>query len=125
MSAIEKMTEEEFIKDFGITPNKAKELIERLREIVNQEVHEVIEHADYYMNPTQYCDEDWLKERYGDDVLEKDEDSDGYPNLYDFGEQNSAVMTFMHFISWHTSHGGHTSAIRACDLMDLEFTRDK
>jgi len=125
MSAIEKMTEEEFVKDFGITPKKAKELIIRLREIVNQEVHEVIEHADYYMNPTQYSDEDWLKERYGDDVLEKDEDSDGYPNLYDFGKQNSAVKTFMDFISYHTSYGGHTSAIRACDLMDLEWEWDK
>lgn len=125
MSKIEKMTEQEFIKCFGLKPNKAKELMERLREIVNREVEEVITHADYYANPTDYCDEEYLKEQYGEDVLEKeDEDADGYTKLYEFGRQHSAVKTFMDFISWHTYYGGHTSAIRACDLMNLEWEAD-
>ena len=126
MSQIEKMTEEEFIKDFGITPGKAKELMERLRQIVNYEVEQVIKHADYYIDPVPYCGEEWLKENIGDDVLEKDdEDDDGYTKLYEFGRQHSAVSTFMDFISLHTRYGDHGSAIRACDLMGIEWEADQ
>ena len=126
MSQIEKMTEEEFIKDFGITPGMAKELMERLRILINVEVRNAIAHADYYINPTDYCDAEWLKERYGEDVLEKDDDDDdGYVDLYEYGREHGAVETFMDFISWHTSYGGHPSAIRACDLMGIEWEADK
>ena len=126
MSQIEKMTREEFEKHFGLSPEKCKELMERVKEIINNEVHEVIAHADFYMDPVNYCGEDYLKERYGDDVLDKDnEDDDGYIKLYEYGRQHSAVSTFMNLISWHTTHGGHTSAIRACDLMGLEWEADK
>lgn len=119
------MTEQEFINDFGITPGKAKELMERLCQIVNAEVKEVIRHADYYINPFDYCEAEDLEEIYGEDALEKDDDDDGYTNLYEFGHQHSAVSTFMDFISFHTKHGGHTSAINACDLMGLEWEADK
>lgn len=116
------MSREEFMLYFGITPEKAKELMILLRQIVNREVEMVISHADYYMNPTDYCDKEWLEEKYG--TLEKDDDADGYTQLYEFGEEHSAVSTFMDFISFHTRHGGHTSAIEACNLMDLEWPAD-
>lgn len=94
--------------------------------MINAEVREVIAHADFYINPLDYCDEEYLKHHMGEDVLEKDsEDDDGYINLYEYGRQHSAVSTFMKLISWHTTHGGHTSAIRACDLMGLEWEADK
>ena len=96
-----------------------KELMERVAQIINGEVQEVIEHADYYMNPTDYCDEEYLKEEFGEDALEKDEDADGYPNLYDYRKGHSAVMLFKDLISCRTYFGGHTSAIEACKLMDI------
>lgn len=114
------MTEQEFETRFGITPDKAKELMEELANIVNKEVREVIRHANYYTSPTGYCDEEFLKEEFGADALEKDDDDDGYPNLYDF-RTNSAEKVFMDFISFHTHYGGHTSAIEACELMGLKW----
>lgn len=118
------MTKEEFIQYFDITPDKAKELMELLADIVNSEVQEVIAHADYYINPTDYCDEEFLKQEYGLDVLDKDEDATGYSGLYDFRKHTSAEKCFMDFISYHTKHGGHTSAIRACELMGITGWRD-
>ena len=126
MSQIEKMSEEEFIKDFGLSPDRCRDLMERVRQIINTEVHEVIAHADYYVDPVNYCGEEFLKEQYGEDVFEKDnEDDDGYTKLYEYGRQSGAVSLFMSLISWHTTHGGHTSAIRACDLMDLAWEADR
>lgn len=123
---IEKMTVNEFVKDFGITPAKAKDLMERLRQIVNYEVKQVIKQADYYIDPVPYADEEWLKKHFGSDVLEKDNEyDDGYTKLYEFGRRNSAVSVFMNFISWHTAHGGHTDAIRACELMGIELGSDQ
>lgn len=116
------MTEMKFKEYYGMTPAKAKELMEELKHIVNREVEMVISHADFYMNPLDYCDKETLEEDYG--PLEKGDDDDGYTCLYDFGKQHSAVSTFMDFISLHTRHGGHTSAIEACDLMDLEWAAD-
>ena len=107
---------QKFERQFGITPAKAKYLMERLADIVNQEVHEVIAHADFYMDP----------ENYGVAAPEKeDEDDDGFTGLYDFRKQNSAVKTFRDFISRNTLHGGHTSAIEACRLMGIEWEADK
>lgn len=117
------MTREEFIEYFGLTPEKAKELMVLLRQIVNREVETVIAHADFYMNPLDYCDKDYLEERYG--TLEKDDDEDGYTQLYDFGKEHSVVETFMKFISLHTRHGGYTSAIEACNLMNLAWDGDE
>ena len=121
---MEKMTEEEFVKCFGLSSERAKEILERFRKLVNQYVHETIEHADYYIDPFNYCDKEYL-EYHLECEIEKDEDDDGYACLYEYGREHSAVETFMNLISWHTSYGGHTSAIRACDLMGLEFPRDK
>ena len=87
-------------------------------------MHETIKHADFYMDPESYIDEDYLKEEIGEDVLDKDDDDDGYPNLYDFKRQTSAEKCFMDFISFHTKHGGHTSAIEACRLMGMEGWRE-
>lgn len=113
----------DFIQKYGISPEKCKELMERVAEIVNQAVSEVIEHADFYIDPLGYEDEEFLKEEYGEDALEKDENSDGYPNIYDFKKENSAEMLFMNLISYHTHYGGHTSAIEACKLMGIEGWR--
>lgn len=124
MSEIEKMTEEEFVKCFGLSSETAKEILERFRELVNQYVHETIKQADYYIDPFYYCDKEYL-EHHLECEIEKDEDDDGYACLFEYGREHSAVETFMDLISWHTSYGGHTSAIRACDLMGLEFPRDK
>ena len=121
---MEKMTEEEFVKCFGLSSERAKEILERFRKLVNQYVHETIKQADYYIDPFYYCDKEYL-EYHLECEIEKDEDDDGYACLYEYGREHSAVETFMNLISWHTSYGGHTSAIRACDLMGLEFPRDK
>lgn len=51
---MEKMTEEEFVKCFGLSSEKAKEILERFRELVNKYVHETINHADYYIDPFNY-----------------------------------------------------------------------
>ena len=116
------MTEEEFVNKFGIKPERCKQIMESIRQLVNSEVREAIEHSDYYINPTDYCSEEFLEEHYG--KLEKDDDSDGYKMLYDFGKEHSAVETFMDVISLHTRYGGHCSAISACSLMGLEWERD-
>lgn len=111
------MTREEFTEKFGMTPEKCREIMETVARIINWEAAEIIEHADYYMDPTSYVDEDDLKEEYGPDALEKDDDADGYPNLYDFRKGNSPEKLFMDLISLHTHYGGHTTAIEACKLM--------
>ena len=120
---MEKMTEEEFVKCFGLSSEKAKQILERFRELVNQYVHETIEHADYYIDPFNYCDKDYLEHHLGVPI-EKPEDDDGYTCLFEYGREHGAVETFMDLISCHTTHGGHTSAIRACELMGLEWERD-
>lgn len=119
------MTKEEFEEYFGLTPEKCKELMEALAKIVNEEVREAIAHADYYMNPLDYCDEDDLKETYGEKCLEKeDEDDDGYVGLYDFKRRgSSAAYAFQRFVSNRTSHAGYGSATAACKLMELEGWR--
>jgi hypothetical protein len=100
-----------------MTPERAKEILETFKNIVNQEVHETIAHADYYINPERYG--------YEGDLEKEDEDDDGYTCLYEYGRQHGAVKTFMDLISFHTTHGGHTSAIRACELMGIEWEADK
>lgn len=107
------MTREEFIDHFGMTPEKAKELMERLRELINREVYETIAHADYYINPRAYG--------YEGPLEKEDFDDDGFVCMYEYGRFNSAEKTFMDFISWHSRHGGHTSAIRACELMGIDW----
>lgn len=114
------MTSTEFENQFGLSPEICKVLMEKLAEIVDEEVKEAIAHADYYMNPTGYVDEDDLKERYGEDCLMKsNEDDDGYTELYDFKRQNTAAYTFQRFISSRTYYGGYTSAMKACELMGI------
>lgn len=113
-------TESEMFEDhFGMSPEKARQILESLRRIVNSEVHNVIENADFYIDPLGYADQDSLEERYG--KLEKDDDADGYACLYDYGKQNSAISAFMDIISSHTYYGGYTSATEACNLMGLEW----
>lgn len=112
------MTSEEFLSQFGMKPERAKEILEELRHIVNSEVHEVIAHADFYIDPEAYG--------YDGELTKEDEDDDGYTCLYDYGKQSGgAVKAFMDLISFHTSHGGHTSAIRACELMGIEWDGDR
>lgn len=118
------MTREEFIELFGITPEKAKEILEQVRKMINKQVHETIEHADYYMDPFAYSSKEYLEHHLGCKI-EKDEEDDGYTCLYEYGREHGAVETFMNLISLHTTHGGHTSAIRACELMGLEWEADK
>lgn len=114
------MTREKFIDYFGMTPEKAKYILTKFRQMVNAEVHNAIEHADYYINP----------ENYGVDAdlhgmpFEKDEDSDGYTCLYEYGVHHSAEYVFMRLISGNTRHGGHTSAIRACELMGIDWEEE-
>ena len=71
-----------------------------------------------------YCDEDSVREEYGDDVFEKNGCSDGYPNLYDYKKQTSAEKCFMDFISYHTRYGSHGSAIDACRFMGIGGWRE-
>jgi hypothetical protein len=111
------MTEQEFIKWYGMKPERAKEILTELKNIVNREVHEVIAHADYYIDPRPYG--------YEGELEKEDADDDGYTCLYDYGKQTGAVSAFMRLISFHTTHGGHTSAIRACELMGLEWEADQ
>lgn len=113
------MTRHDFIEKFGITPEKCKEIMVRFTEIVNAEAEEIIEHADYYIDPTSYCDEEYLKEEYGEDALDKYDDSDGYPNLYDYKKMNSPESLFKELISYHTSYGGMGTAMAACSLIGL------
>lgn len=114
------MTVEEFQEYYGMSPETAEDLLEALARIVNAEVREAIEHADYYMNPLDYCDADQLKETYGDDCLEKWDEDDGYSKLYDFKKQNTAMYTFQRLISNASRHGGYGSACAACKLMNIE-----
>lgn len=112
------MTQEEFKAYFGMTPERAKQILEGLRRIVNQEVHEVIAHADYYIDPVPYG--------YDGKLEKEDEDDDGYTCLYDFGDlSGGSVKAFMQLISFHTTHGGHTSAIEACRLMGIEWSANR
>lgn len=111
------MTTEEFKTCFGMAPERAKEILEELRHIVNAEVHETIAHADYYIDPRPYG--------YEGELEKEDTDDDGYTCLYDFGKSTSAVVAFMKLISFHTPYGGHTSAIRACELMGIEWEADR
>ena len=119
------MTEEQFEEYFGIKPVRAKQILQRFRQMVNEEVHAVIAHADFYIDPEPYCDRDYLEEQMGQPLEKADADDDGYTCLYEYGRGNGAVKTFMELISCHTRHGGHTSAIEACKLMDLEWEGDK
>lgn len=114
------MTAEEFEIYYGMKPERAKELMFSLARFIDAEVKETIEHADYYMNPLDYVDEDALKAKYGADCLEKysDED-DGYSRLYDYKKDNSPESVFMNFISRLTLHGGYGSACAACELMGI------
>lgn len=112
------MTREEFVSCYGMAPERAKEILEELRIIVNQEVHEVIAHADYYIDPRSYG--------YEGELEKEDDDDDGYTCLYDFGNlSGGAVKAFMRLISFHTRCGGHTSAIEACRLMGIEWEADR
>lgn len=112
------MTTEEFKSYYGMSPERAKQILEELRHIVNQEVHEVIACADYYIDPRPYGYEGELEKEY--------EDDDGYTCLYDFGNlTGGAVKAFMRLISFHMTHGGHTSAIEACRLMEIEWEADR
>lgn len=112
------MTRDEFKAHYGMEPERAKEILEELRHIVNREVHDVIAHADYFINPEEYG--------YNGDLTKEDEDDDGYTCLYDYGSQcGGAVKAFMDLISFHTPYGGQTSAIRACELMGIEWEGDK
>lgn len=119
------MTEEQFEQYFGMKPERAKQILQRFRQMVNAEVHETIAHADYYMDPTNYCEKEWLEERIGQPLEKENDDDDGYTCLYEYGRDNGAVKTFMDLISCHTTHGGHTSAMAACNLMGLEWEADK
>lgn len=112
------MTREEFTEYYGMTPDRAREILEELRCIVNQEVHETIAHADFYIDPRSYG--------YEGDLEKEEADDDGYTCLYDFGNQSGgAVKAFMLLISFHTTHGGHTSAIEACRLMGVSWEGDR
>ena len=125
MTKEEQLRRMEFCDQFGITPDKCAELMNRLAAIVDTEVEEVIKHADFYMNPLDYCNEEQLKEEFGEDWDEKeDEDDDGYINLYSFKKSHSAADTFQRFISYRTRYGGYTSALDACDLMGIKGWRD-
>lgn len=106
------MDSEVFKMYFGISPEKAKSLMERVAEIVNREVHEVITHADFYINPEDYdidCE----------DLVKEDSDADGYTCLYDYLDQNSPEKRFMDLISYDTTHGGMGSAVAACKFLGV------
>lgn len=112
------MTNEEFKSQFGMEPERAKEILKGLRYIVNQEVDEVIAHANFYIDPEAYG--------YDGELTKDDEDDDGYTCLYDYGNQcGGAVKAFMDLISFHTAYGGQTSAIEACKLMGIKWDGDK
>lgn len=88
------MTREEFIDYFGMTPEKAKYILTKFRQMVNAEAHDVIEHADAYINPEDYEVDSDIYEK----PLEKDDDSNGYTRLYEYGVQHSAEYVFMRLI---------------------------
>ena len=106
------MTDEVFRLQFGLPPEKAKRLMQRVVEIVNREVHNVIENANYYIEPREYG--------YGGELYKDDEDADGYTCLYDYEEQESPESRFMELISYDTFFGGHGSACEACKFLGIE-----
>ena len=108
------MTNEEFIKQFGMTPEKAKNIMEMIKRFVNVEVKTAIANADYYMNPRAFGYEGPLK--WGS---ENESENGGYSFLYEFSEQNSPESVFMSIISIDTYYGGMTSAMEACKLMGI------
>ena len=110
------------IQRFGMTADAIMRVMRTHKRIVNSEVHETVRHADFYINPTDYCDPTDLPLR---DWEEKDDDDDGYPNLYLyaddlFGEDGTKV--FKDLISRGTLHGGMGSALEAMALIDAERT---
>ena len=111
-------TDAYLIERFGMTVEAISRVMKNHRRIVNSEAHEVIEHLDYYMNPTDYVDEDMLPEDWDDNG-----EADGYPALYTyardlFGEDGPKV--FKDLISWGTTHGGMGSACEAVDLIRID-----
>lgn len=111
----------EFQEKFGMSPERCKQIMIDVMHLINWEAEEIIRHLDYYENPTNYCEPESLAEKYGPHALEKDDDDDGYPNLYDYSKDHSAVELFQQIISIHTRYGGHTSAMEACNLMGLDW----
>lgn len=103
------------IERFGMTAEAIARVMKNHRRIVNSEAREVIEHLDYYMNPTNYVDAEQLPEGWDDNG-----EADGYPELYTyaadlFGEDGARV--FKALISWGTAHGGMGSALEALRLI--------
>jgi len=120
----ENMTESEFVEKFGLSPKLAGEIMDAVDAIVTSEAQTIIEHCDFYMNPTDYCDEEQLIDEYGEDAFEKDDDADGYPNLYDYRKSHSATEVFKRLFSYRTKYAGHTTAIEAINLIDTRGWRE-
>ena len=96
------MTREEFVSNYGIAPERAKQILEELRHIVNQEVRETIAHADYYIDPRSYG--------YEGELEKKDVDDDGYTCLYDFGNLSGGE-----YVVSIRMHKGNTPVLLALD----------
>ena len=103
------------VKHFGMTAEAIVRVMKNHRRIVNSEAHEVIEHLDFYMNPTDYVDEDALPENWNESG-----DGDGYPELYTYAEDlfgDDGPAVFKRLISQGTTHGGMGSALEALRLI--------
>lgn len=111
------MTDDYLIKRFGMTAEAMRRVMKNHKSIVNAEVHKTIWNADYYMNPTDYIDADDLPDGWD----EKDEDDDGYSNLYNYAEDlfgEDGTKVFKSLISWGTKYGGMGSAVEALVMLD-------
>lgn len=116
------MTNEEFKKWYGMSPERCKRLMIDVADMITSECREVIAHADYYKNPLDYLDADQLEKMYGAGCLEKDdEDDDGFVKIFNVRAKATAEWMFKRLISLHTTHGGHTDAVEACRLMGLNW----
>lgn len=104
------------VERFGMTAEAIVRVMKNHRRIVNSEAREVIEHLDYYMNPTDYVDAEMLPEGW-----DENGEADGYPELYTyaadlFGEEGPTI--FKKLISQGTTHGGMGSACEALELIE-------
>ena len=111
------LTEEQFVKQFGMTPEKARSIMLHIKHLVNAEVKNAIANANYYIDPKNYG--------YDGPLGKSDIDDDGYTMLYECGEENSAEEIFMSVISIDTNYGGHTSAVEACNTMKIRDEWEK
>lgn len=104
------------VERFGMTREAIARVLHNHTCIVTDECREIIKHADYYINPTDYCDGEYLTNLFPF-WENKDDDDDGYPLLHEYGKESQATV-FKGLISRGTRYGGMGSACEAVNMVD-------